>query len=411
MSSPSTGVADGTVSTGWSAHPDALTAGETAGQMAVQRMKGHRPRCAVVLASSWFDQASLLKGLRRALPDVALVGGSTAGEILPDGPTSHHCVVLAIGDEELAVSTGLGEAADRDPRLAGHEAALQALRGFSGRTRSGLLLFGDGLLTGYTEVIRGIHEVLGTHSLVTGGLMADDLRFTQTYQYHNDHVVSRSVVGLLIGGSCAIGVGLEHGFAPISRTLRATSARGNLLRELDGAPAAQVYEEYVGRDLMETARQAQPAGGAQAGLTRQLLAYPLGVQLESSEAFLLRCVQRVEPDGGLLCAGEIPEGSTVRLMIGNKELALEAASRAAEQALRPLSKVQCVLVFDSVSRRKLLGFDAAQDIHRIRKIVGLATPLVGCYTYGEHAPLQGAVPHGQSAVQTGGVLVLAVGSP
>ncbi|HAM40967.1 MAG: hypothetical protein A3I71_00425 [Omnitrophica WOR_2 bacterium RIFCSPLOWO2_02_FULL_63_16] len=403
MGSPSTTISNGTVSTGWSAHPDALTAGETAGQMAVGRMKGHRPRCAVVLASSWFDQAKLLTGLRRALPDVALVGGSTAGEILPEGPTSHHCVVLAIGDEALAVSTGLGEAADREPRLAGHEAALQALRGFEGRARSGFLLFGDGLLTGYTEVVRGIHEVLGTHSLVTGALTADDLRFAQTYQYHNDDAVSRSVVGLLIGGSCAMGVGLEHGFAPISRMLRATSARGNLLRELDGAPAAHVYEEYLGRDLMETARQA--------GLTRQLIAYPLGIQLESSEAFLLRCVRRIEPDGSLLCTGEIPAGSTVRLMIGNKELALEAASRAAEQALRPLSKVSFVLVFDSVSRRTLLGFDAAQDIHRIRKIVGLATPLVGCYTYGEHAPLQGAVPHGQSVVQTGAVLVLAVGSP
>src|SRR3990167_2246653 len=108
--------------------------------------------------------------------------------------------------------------------------------------------------------------------------------------------------------------------------------------------------------------------------TRQLIAYPLGIQLESSEAFLLRCVRRIEPDGSLLCTGEIPAGSTVRLMIGNKELALEAASRAAEQALRPLSKVSFVLVFDSVSRRTLLGFDAAQDIHRIRKIVGLATP-------------------------------------
>ena len=125
---------------------------------------------------------------------------------------------------------------------------------------------------------------------------------------------------------------------------------------------------------------------------------------------MLRNVRRIEPDGGLLCTGEIPEGSTVRLMIGYKEPALEAASRAAQQALRPLSKVQFVLVFDSVSRRKLLGVDAAQDIHRIRKIVGLSTPLVGCYTYGEHAPLQGSVPHGPSAVQTGAVLVVAVGS-
>src|SRR3989338_3512015 len=99
MSSPSTSLSNGTVSIGWSAHPNSSTAGEAAGQMALQHMTGHRPRCAVVFASSWFDQVKLVEGLRRALPDVALVGGSTAGEILPEGPTSHHCVVLAIGAE------------------------------------------------------------------------------------------------------------------------------------------------------------------------------------------------------------------------------------------------------------------------------------------------------------------------
>jgi hypothetical protein len=232
--------------------------------------------------------------------------------------------------------------------------------------------------------------------------MADDLRFTQTYQYHNDHVVSRSVAGLLLGGNCAMGVGLEHGFAPISRPLHATRAQGNLLERLDGQPAAQVYEEYVGAELMDTIRRE--------GLARQLLTYPLGIQRADSESFLLRTVRRCEPNGSLLCAGEIPEGSTVRLMIGNKELALEAASRAAQQALRPLSKVHGVLVFDSVIRRTLLGFDAVQDVHRIRKIVGLSTPLVGCYTYGEHASWPDLLPSGQSAVQMGAVLVLAVGS-
>lgn len=402
MSAPGTGVANGRVAIGWSANPDASRAGEAAGAMCVQRMTGRRPRCAVVFASSWFDQVKLVAGLRRALPDVPLVGGSTAGEILPEGPTSHSCAVLALGDEELAMSIGLGESLDRAPRFAGHEAALQALRQFEGQARSGFLWFGDGLLAGYPEVIRGIHEVLGTRSLVLGGLMADDLRFTQTYQYHNERVVSRGIAGLLLGGAAVIGVGLEHGFAPISRPLQATRAHGTVLETLDGRPAAQVYEGYFGADLMETIRRE--------GLIRPLLAYPLGVQLAGSETLLLRSVRRCEPDGSLLCAGEIPEGSTVQLMMSNKELALDAASRAAQQALRPLSKVHFVLVFDSVIRRKLLGFDAVQDVYRIRKIIGLSTPVMGCYTYGEYGPWHGLVPSGPSAVQVGAILVLAVGS-
>jgi hypothetical protein len=87
-------------------------------------------------------------------------------------------------------------------------------------------------------------------------------------------------------------------------------------------------------------------------------------------------------------------------MIGSKELALEAASRAAQAALRSLASVRFVLLFDSVARRMLLGSDAAREIQHIRKIVGLSTPLIGCYTYGEQAHV----------VQTGAVLVIAVGS-
>ncbi len=382
-----------TIGIGWSDHPNAVTAGETAGRMAVQRMAEHRPRWALVFASSWFDQPKLLEGLRRALPDVPLVGGSSAGEILPDGPTSHHCVVLVVGDDEIDAASGIGVGLDRDPRLAGHEAALQALRKFNGKTRSGFLLFGDGLLSGYTEVIRGVQEVLGTKSVVAGGLTADDLRFTHTYQYADDQTLSRSVVGLLLGGSCTIGVGLEHGFSPISRPLRVTAASANILRQCDGHPAFDVYEEYFGPEVMERVRQE--------GFTRQLIAYPLGVQLGSSDEFLLRNVRGFEADGSLTCTGEIPEGSTVRLMIGSKELALEAAARAAQTALRPLSTVRFVLVLDSVSRRKLLGSDAAREIQQIRKMIGMSTPLIGCYTYGEHA---------LSTVQTGAVLVIAVGS-
>ncbi|MBI4354696.1 MAG: FIST C-terminal domain-containing protein [Candidatus Omnitrophica bacterium] len=391
MGSTHVGIANGTVALGWSNHPNALTAGETAGRMASHRMTDHRPRWAVVFASSWFDQPKLLEGLHRALPDVILVGGSSAGEILPDGPTSHSCVVLAVGDDGMEVASGLGVGADRDPRLAGHEAALQALKRFQGKSRSGFLLFGDGLVGGYTETLHGVQEVLGTQSVVAGGLMADDLRFTQTYQYADDQALSRSVVGLLLG-SCAIGMGLEHGFEPISRPLRVTAAHANILQQLDGHPAMDVYEEYFGDEVMEHVHEKS--------FTRQLIAYPLGIQGETTDAFLLRNVREFSADGSVVCTGEIPEGATVRLMIGSKELALEAASRAAQTALRSLASVRFVLLFDSASRRALLGSDAAREIQQIRHIIGLSTPLIGCYTYGEHV---------LSTMQTGAALVIAVG--
>ncbi len=386
---------------GWSTNADSFAAGQAAARSALNRLKGRRPQCAVVFGSSWFDQAQLIHGIRSVFESTPLIGGSTAGEITPDGSKSHTCVVLALGYEDLAIGVGIGTGLDQNPRLAGYHAAQQAVRSFKGRSRSGFLLFGDGLLTGYADVVRGIQEVLGTSSLVTGGLMGDDLRFVKTYQYAQHHVLNHAVVGLLLGGSCTMGVGIEHGFAPISKPRHITRAQKNVLYELDGQPASSVYEEYFGRVAMETVQQA--------GFSRQLIAYPLGIQLDSTGQFLLRNIIAFGDDGSLVCTGEVVEGAWVQLMLGSKSLVLEAATLAAQEAIRPLRAIRFVLVFDSAVRKRLLGQDAHEELSRIRQAVGPSVPLVGCYTYGEQAPLGPSYASGWSSVHTGAVLVIAVG--
>ena len=388
---------------GWSANPDALMAGQAAARMAYRHVGQHaEARLVIVFGSSRFDQAMLLQGVRDTFGDsVPLVGGSTAGELTPEGPKHHSCVVMAVASEELLVGVGVSTQVEANARRAGYEAAQEAVRALPSKSRSGMILFGDGLLTGYHEVLWGIQEVLGTSALVTGGLMGDDLRFTQTYQYAQERVISRGIVGLLLGGNCAIGVGVEHGFEPISKPRRVTRAHANILHELDGRPAAAFYEEYFGEALAETMREA--------GLTRELIAYPLGMQMDSSGRFLLRSVRGFGPDGSLRCTGEIPEGARVQLMIGSKSSAVEAAVLAARQAVQSLRAVHFAVVFDSAVRQRLLGHEAEEELLQIRQVIGPSVPLIGCYTYGEQAPLGHPYPYGRSSVQTGACLVIAVG--
>jgi len=390
------------VAVGTSGVADGFTAGQQASRIALTRLEGRKAACAIVFGSSWFDQEQLIKGTGTVLKGVPLAGGSTAGEITADGPKSHSCVVVAFASEDVAYGVGLGTTLDRDPRLAGYQAAQQAMRNMQGKPRSGMVFFGDGLLTGYAEVVRGMQEVLGTSSLVTGALTGDDLKFSHTTQYANGQPHSRTLVGLLFGGNCQVGIGMEHGFSPISKPRQITKAHMNILYELDQHPASSVYEEYFGSAATEAAQ-----GSA---LTRGLIAYPLGIQHDNSaRQFLLRNVMTFGPNGSLVCTGEVTEGSWVQLMIGSKELALEAAVSAAQAAIRPLRSVRCVLVFDSVVRKRLLGQEVATEIHRIRQVVGASVPLAGCYTYGEQAPLGGASPYGQSSLQTGACLVIAIG--
>jgi len=388
---------------GWSTQTDATRAGSEAADMALSRLSFRGPQLAFVFGSSWFDQPALLRGVRSILHQTPLIGGSTAGEIVPEGPISHSCVVLLIGSTALSWSVGYAEGADRAPREAGQKAAFDAMKEFQGVQRLGCLMIGDGLVTGSADVVRGIQEVLGTSSLIVGGLAGDDMRFAQTYQYCNSRIISRGVAAVLLGGAGKIGVGLQHGFAPISKPRHITRAQANVLIELDHQPAASVYEEYFGADLVQRMRRE--------GVSRQGIAYPLGIQSETDHYWLLRTVVSFREDGSLACSGEIPEGSWLQLMIGNRELAVEAARVAAQEAIQSLNRVAAVLVFDSAIRRKLLGSQhAAMEIACIRQVIGPSVTIAGCYTYGQQAPLGQGSAFGRIAVQTGSVLVVAIGT-
>lgn len=392
-----------TATVGWSDTTDAHAAGTAAAERAIERLSPMKAKLAIVFGSSWFNQLQLLQGVRSVLGQVPIAGESTAGEIVSRGPMSHSCAVLLIASDALTCSVGLGEQVDRAPREAGRQAASTAMREFAATTRVGVLVFGDGLVTNFGDVLRGLQEIVGTSALIVGGLAGDDLDFAKTYQYCNHRVVSQAVVGVLIGGPVKIGVGIDHGFAPISKPRRITRSQATTLYELDRQPAASVYEEYLGHEVVQRMRRE--------GLTRLGIAYPLGIQGETTEDWLLRNVVSFGDDGSLTCSGEVVEGSWLQLMIGNKRLAIEAASRAVRHAIQPLDRVGCVLVFDSAIRRKLLGFEhAAKEIAEIQDAVGPSTPLVGCYTYGEQATLGTAAASERTAIQTGSVLVVALGT-
>jgi hypothetical protein len=387
---------------GWSWRSQAEQAGEEAAHSALARWGGRAPTCAVLFGSSWFDQTRLLNGVRSVVGGLPLIGASTAGEIGPQGPASHSCVVLLVASDAIACSVGLGEHAVQAPREAGQQAAAMALRTFGANRRVALVAFGDGFLRCASDVVRGLQEVLGTSFLIAGGLAGDDLRFARTHQYADDRAVSESIVGLLVGGAVKLGVGIEHGFIPISKPRRITRARANILLELDHRPAAAVYAEYLGRDL---------ARGLRAdGLLQEVMAYPLGLSVGPSSRWLLRNVAAVGEDGSLVCTGDFMEGAWLQVMMSNRELTLEAAVRAAQQAIRPLARVACALMCESVVCRKLLGVQqAATAIVRIRQILGAATPLAGCVSYGEL--LAGGAGAAEQAIvtHTGSVLVLAIG--
>ena len=90
-------------------------------------------------------------------------------------------------------------------------------------------------------------------------------------------------------------------------------------------------------------------------------------------------------------AAAIPEGATIRLMIGDRDKAIEAAKTAAGVARDQLEggKPEAIIMFNCMARNKLLGVRCSEENNAVQKVIGDEVPMMGFYTYGEHGPLLG----------------------
>ncbi|UCB56673.1 MAG: FIST C-terminal domain-containing protein [Candidatus Omnitrophota bacterium] len=388
------------VGLGTSEKHDAFLAGREAARGACQKAKQDFLDLLLVFASAKFDQQNLLRGIKSVCRDATIVGCSTAGEITTAGPAKNSVAIMGFKSDSLEFATGLGCGLSEDARGAGQKCAQQAIRTRI-RKRHALVMLPDGLSGNGADVIRGAQEVLGTSFPIVGGSAGDDYLFKKTYQYYQDKVLSDSVVGILFGGEISIGIGIRHGWAPIGKAHQVTKSRGNVIEGLDGKEALRIYQDYFG----DEAQQLKELSWAKIGTI-----YPLGMSIPDEEEYLIRYASRATPQGALVCAAEVPQGSQVRLMIADKDRVLNAAREAATRAKEGLeeAKISAIIVFDSIARKRILGRGASAEIEVIKKTLGKNIPVIGFYSYGEQAPLGAERYAGISYFHNETVVILAI---
>lgn len=371
---------------GMSKHTDSFQAGFEACSQAMQKARVEKPDLTIVFSSVMFAQDQVIKGVREASGNAPLAGASGAGEITNDGPEEKMVAVMAIKSDTMKAVTGLGRGVKQGAREAGRAIATIIKEKVGDAPLRSLIIFPDVLTGNGADAVRGTLDVLGEHALVVGGAAGDDFLFTKSYEYCDDTVESGSIAGVGLTGNFSIGLGVRHGWMPIGLPLKVTKSDGAVLKELDGKPAVKIYEDYF--EGKADALRKEP-------LARIAITYPLGLKVPGYDEYLIRDPITVADDGSITCAAEIPEGAEVRLMIGSKERAIEAAEDAAKKLMQDLAAKNAtpklLLMFNCIAREKLFAQQAKDEINAVMKIIGPDVPLLGFYTYGEQAPLGGEV--------------------
>ncbi len=384
---------------GLSKNEDPYLAGREAAEIARKKIPKEKIDLAIIFSSINLASSSLLRGIRDMIGKVSIIGCTASSPISGLKIEREAVLVILISSKNNILSTSyVSEVSKKGLRQAGEELSISFLKRKDIAQRQFSLIFSDGLLERQSEILLGMQSRLGKSFPLVGGVASGNLKSQKTFQYFDENLLSDSIVGLLVSKKMEYmeySISLRHGFRPLGKSRIITEAEANVIKTIDKRPAVSLYEEYFGKDIKRDFDY----------ISRL---YPIGIYLEEEKNYLLRSVLRASEDGNLVFQTDIPKDTKIRLMIGTKESLLEAARLAAEEAKRAIQRVSLVLIFNSISRKMILGREAEREIEIIKKVFG-NTPLAGFYAYGEKAPLKSLEFKGQSYLHNHSITILAIG--
>jgi hypothetical protein len=184
----------------------------------------------------------------------------------------------------------------------------------------------------------------------------------------------------LYGEALGLGYGSFGGWEPFGPTRKITRAEGNILYELDGEPALNIYKRYLGEYAKDL-----PASG---------LLFPFEMLDKDHDAVgLIRTILAVnEAEGSLVLAGALVEDGYLRLMHASNDALVNGAENAASAALDALGgdKASLALLVSCVGRKLVMGDQIDDEIDTVAELLGDQAVLAGFYSYGEISPLRGS---------------------
>jgi hypothetical protein len=345
-----------------------------------------------------------------SLDGIPVIGSTAAAIISNQGVFKHGFLLMLLSFPKGVYFTSAcaQELKEKEPLAVGLELGEKLRYGFKNLNRNFCLLFFDRMLKNGEALISGIQEHLGRSFPCLGTFASDNPDSPENYLYFNQGILSNSCAAIAWAGKLSFGLGLKHGWKPLGKPHTITSASGNTVRTIDGEPAVKLYEEYLALALPRLKKE----------IKRLSVFYPIGVYLPEQKEYLLRTILNVQEDGSLLCQGNIPEASTIRLMIRTKETCLEATSQAAEEAKKGLSNQiikynkekssKVAIIFNSIARASLLRRDLKKEVETLQENLGPDIPMIGIYTCGELAPLMMGGYRGRSHLHNQTISVLII---
>lgn len=316
-----------------------------------------------------------LKTIAQTFPKAKIIGCSTSGEILGADVLDGTLTVAVTRFEATTLRAATARLTSQKDSMEAGRALAQKLQGPG---LKGIFVLSDGLAVNGTQLIAGLSSTLPQDVIVTGGLAGDGDQFKKTWVFSEGALTDKVVTAVgFYGEQLRIHHGSQGGWDGFGPERLITKSESNVLFELNGKPALDVYKEYL--------------GNLASGLPGAALHFPLSLRLGASpDDFVIRTVLSVDENKkSLTFAGDMPEGGKVQLMRASFDELIEGAGEAARLGASKSNTTGDTLsiAVSCVGRRLVFGQRTEEEVESLLEELPEKTHLVGFYSYGEISPL------------------------
>ncbi len=319
------------------------------------------------------NQPEIRKTLNNHYPGARIISSSSSGDIVGTSLDAGELSITAVGFKDTPIAVLPINYHDYG---SSYEAGKTLAQGFKQEGLKHIFLISDGQIVNGSDLAKGMHDHLPSTVTVSGGLAGDDTRFQSTLVGLDEDLREGNIIGIgFYGNHIQIGLGSMGGWDSFGPERHITKASGNILYELDGENALDLYKIYLGDKAKD--------------LPGSALLFPLQIIVDGKPEPLVRTILNVnEKDKSMIFAGDIPQGAKAQFMKANFDKLIDGASIAAEYALDRVEekKPDLAILVSCVGRKLVLGQRTEEELEAVREILGENTSLAGFYSYGELCP-------------------------
>jgi hypothetical protein len=332
---------------------------------------GFTPTLGIIFLSIKQDRDAIVDILDKHGIDI--FGATSAGEFIDGEVGEESTAVMLMEMDRKHFKIFIEDTGTRATREVAKGIGEAGLKTF---LKPAYIVCGSGVSADGEMIIRGIEDAAGTEVTIFGGMAGDDFTMTGTYVFSNGRSSDNGIVAIIIDEDKYSLHGLATcGWQPVGTVKTITKSEGCWVYSIDNEPALDMIVKYMGISSINREKRTDIILNIGSN-------FPMQMENKNGSLVMRTAMLGNWNDHSFMCAGNVPEGSTVRFTIPPDFEVIESViSACTEIKETKFPEADAMILFSCKARHIALGPLVGKEIQGLKDVWD--APMVGYFAYGE----------------------------